>query len=772
MTAAEVMDRSVIDLTCPPASRPLAQNILAKLRTGKAWTGEMVLQRKDGSTFPALVTDSPILDAEGAITRIIGLTTDLRSIKRVEESLRQSEALYRSVTENFPDGTVSIFDRELRMTFVAGSGLARFGLTADDLLNKSFAEISLPETIRIAVPHLRAALAGQVRRYEAPHENGTVFAVVAAPLPGPDGHISEILVVSQDITEKRLAEAAARRALEEIARLHDLSQSFTQSLDPATVGAQALKTVAELMHCERGCIVLAQDDDRSIGVLAYQDLGFAPEDWQEEVSRINRLLARAEHGIMSWVVRHGIPVRLDQVKDDSRYLEGNPAIQSELCVPLQARGRTIGALNIESRAPAAFSEHDQRVLTLLANQMAVAIDNARLFQAEHDQRALAEALRQSAETLNSTLDTDTLLDSLLALAAGVIPYDAGNIFWVEGGQVRLARVTGHTQREQAESDQLQKIPLAELPLMQRSIETRQPYVVSDTHAAAGWAVLPERGWVRSNVCAPIIVADQVSGFISLSSLTPGFYAGPEAERLQIFTQQVGFALSNARLFNQVRQGQARLRELSTRLAETEQNERRLISRELHDRVGQNLTALGINLNLARNQLGQQSTESTSARLAASLDMLAQITDHIRDVMAELHPPVLDEYGLAASLRWIGERFTQTTDLAVMVDAQPLQPRLPPAKSITLLRIAQEALTNVAKHAHASQATLRLEDGPEAVRLTVADNGIGFDPEAQAMAPGAHWGMLTMRERAEAAGGRLRVHSAPGDGTRVIIEMPR
>jgi len=229
----------------------------------------------------------------------------------------------------------------------------------------------------------------------------------------------------------------------------------------------------------------------------------------------------------------------------------------------------------------------------------------------------------------------------------------------------------------------------------------------------------------------------------------------------------------------------RLRALAARLAELTEAERQRLARELHDQVGQNLTALGINLNIVRMQLPEEATALVGSRLDDSLSLVEQTAARIRDVMADLRPPVLDDYGLLAALHWYGEQFARRTDIAIAVEGEEPVLRLAARVESALFRIAQEALTNVAKHAQATQVTVTVEVDSETLRLVVADNGVGFDPstlrEAALRTSPTHlaepdgsrgWGLLTMTERTEAVGGRCRTESAPGQGTRIIVEVAR
>jgi len=215
-----------------------------------------------------------------------------------------------------------------------------------------------------------------------------------------------------------------------------------------------------------------------------------------------------------------------------------------------------------------------------------------------------------------------------------------------------------------------------------------------------------------------------------------------------------------------------LRLLSARLADAQEAERRRIARELHDQVGQNLTALGINLSVLRPHMAQ-APDAAQACLDNLLALVKETTSRIRSVIADLRPPELDDYGLLAALRWYAEQVGRRTGLTVTVVGEDLHPRLPSRQETALFRIAQEALTNVVKHAQATQAVVAVEAGEEAVRMTIADDGLGFDPaDLERAGTARRWGLLSMQERAQAVGARWRVESGPEQGTRIVVEMAR
>jgi PAS domain S-box-containing protein len=218
---------------------------------------------------------------------------------------------------------------------------------------------------------------------------------------------------------------------------------------------------------------------------------------------------------------------------------------------------------------------------------------------------------------------------------------------------------------------------------------------------------------------------------------------------------------------ELRKSREQLRDLTARLSEVEETERQRIARELHDRVGQNLTALSINLSILYSLLPSELAVEIGDRLTDSQNLIEETTEVIRTVMAELRPSVLDDYGLLATLRWYGELFAKRTGIPVVVQGEDWSPGLATIIETALFRITQEALTNVARHARATQVTISLDKDAEKTVLSIVDDGIGFDP---ATLPGATWGLIAMRERAFTIGGRLDIDSAPGNGTKIRVEI--
>ena len=209
----------------------------------------------------------------------------------------------------------------------------------------------------------------------------------------------------------------------------------------------------------------------------------------------------------------------------------------------------------------------------------------------------------------------------------------------------------------------------------------------------------------------------------------------------------------------------RFRDLSRRLVDVQEAERRKLSTELHDRTSPGLAAIQINLKMLNRLLSARETYDVRALLDDTAGLIVDTTVSIREISSNLRPTVLDDGGLLAALRGFASEFMQRTSIAVHLELKDVAGALTPAAQSCLFRIVQEALTNCARHAKASNVTIRLVTDGHSVSLMIADDGMGFDPR-QRGAPGL--GLLTMRERAEFAGGSFGLDSTPGQGTRIEV----
>jgi PAS domain S-box-containing protein len=214
----------------------------------------------------------------------------------------------------------------------------------------------------------------------------------------------------------------------------------------------------------------------------------------------------------------------------------------------------------------------------------------------------------------------------------------------------------------------------------------------------------------------------------------------------------------------------RLQVLSRRLVEVQETERRHLARELHDEIGQALTVIEMNVQAL---LASPGTDALAPRLQQSLEVVERVQEQVHDLSLNLRPSMLDDLGLEPALRWYTKQQAALAGLQAEVRVDPLEQRLDPMIETECFRVAQEALTNVVKHAKARTVTVELTRNDEQIHLSVRDDGVGFDVAGlrEQAVRGASLGLLSMEERATLAGGGLQYHASPGQGTEVHAWFP-
>ena len=228
---------------------------------------------------------------------------------------------------------------------------------------------------------------------------------------------------------------------------------------------------------------------------------------------------------------------------------------------------------------------------------------------------------------------------------------------------------------------------------------------------------------------------------------------------------------NERLFRELVTAERRFRAVSRSVWRVQEDERRRLARELHDGIGQTLTALKNQLEVTRQDRGL--AEAVDERIGEALRMAAQALDDTRELSRLLRPAVLDDLGLEPALSWLARTVRERFAIDVDLDVRGLDDRLDPEIETLAFRVVQEALTNVAKHSSATSAKIRVERSPSHLRIRMSDEGRGFDPSRvfDPVHRDGGVGLRGMRDRAELFGGTLGIDSAAGRGTRLEIVVP-
>ncbi len=360
-------------------------------------------------------------------------------------------------------------------------------------------------------------------------------------------------------TANLYAETVGRQRLAET--LREVGIALGSTLDYDEILDRILDGLAQVVQCDAANIQLVQGGDaRIIRGKGYEQFGIAGD--MEGLA-----LPLAKAGLLQKMMNTRRPVVVRDTLSDPLWFspaawEGRPPFcRSWMGAPIVVRDEVIGFINADSVEPNAYSERDAETLALFAAQAGVALENARLYTEAHEQHSIAEALRQSAVALSSSLNAEEILDQILVLLECVIPYDAANIQTIRNGRVVLARLRGYERigpdAERASREAF--FSAHDVPNMRQMLETRRPHVIPDTWSDPRWVRVPGLEWIRSWAAAPIIVENEVVGFINVDGAEPGKYGLRHADILDAFARQAAGALRNARLYEQ---SQRRLRELA------------------------------------------------------------------------------------------------------------------------------------------------------------------------------------------------------------------
>lgn len=342
-----------------------------------------------------------------------------------------------------------------------------------------------------------------------------------------------------------------RRRLIEVEVLYQASLAAAQIHSVRAVAQRIAETLEHLMGWQVSIWILEGEPPRPIP-LAYGSAHQPSEQSRARLEYLNNLIPSLQMGIVGWVCRTGQVVRANDVRSDPRYVEGDSSTRSELCVPLKAGGRVIGCINMESSQENAFNEHDERLLSILANQAAIAMENARLFEETRRRAARQAALNEivMAATRAST-DLDTFLDTVLEHTLRALGLDTGAL-WLMPKEHHPHHIAmrGIPASLSSGMIHLQEIGQADLS---------RKVVIEDWSKETGpMAELLRSLGIRASIAVPLYLEDRCVGGLAVATSVPHRWTEEEVRLLEIIGQEVGGAAEKMRLFEETR---ARLKEL-------------------------------------------------------------------------------------------------------------------------------------------------------------------------------------------------------------------
>lgn len=277
----------------------------------------------------------------------------------------------------------------------------------------------------------------------------------------------------------------------------------------------------------------------------------------------------------------------------------------------------------------------------------------------------------------------------------------------------------------------------------------------------------------SQLCVPLMVDESLVGVFRLGNDRPEVFTPEYQDTAGELATSLAVAFQGALLLERLEIAHDRLEMMSRRLLEAEETERRRLAQDLHDELGQTLTAISLRLQLLEKRLGDS---EFAAQVDETVDVVQRASEQVRNLALNLRPPSLDDVGLVRTLGWYVEHQAQWGGLAGRFRAEPPEISLPPHLETTCFRVVQEALTNAMRHSRAHRIDVELRQDEGEVELLIRDDGAGFDVEAtmKKAEAGSGFGLLGMDERVRLANGRFSIESGFGSGTivRANFSLPR
>jgi signal transduction histidine kinase len=463
-------------------------------------------------------------------------------------------------------------------------------------------------------------------------------------------------------------------------------------------------------------------------------------------------------GILGVLIRDATPLRLHNIADDPRsvgFPPNHPTMHSFLGVPIHLRGVAYGNLYLTEKPEGEdFTKEDQELVELLASQAAVAIENARLYEAATGWSKQLESLNEVGNALATETDLDRLLDLVARRLRELLDARLVTVLLPSGDdELRFAAVAG--DRAELAGTTITRSTSKTGRVLERRQSERSDSVLDDPdvdHEAMRLL------GVRSGLWVPLLVRGRAIGVLAAHDKLGADvrFTDTDLRLAETFATRAALAVD---LSERIAQDALR------RVVEAQELERRRLARELHDETGQALTSILLGLKGLEERTGDEASRAAAEELR---ELVVSTLQDVRRLAVELRPTALDDFGLVAALERLAGSFSEQTGISVDFQTALADERLPAEVETALYRIVQESLTNVVKHARARRVSILLARREGAVKAVVEDDGRGFDP-TELRDDG--FGLVGMRERLALIGGRLEVESGPEAGTTIAAEVP-
>lgn len=741
----------------PPEIARSRKAVVEKVKQSKKL--ERVIDRGVDGLYDSIL--QPIVDANGDIIRFAILARDISEQLKAQEALSQREAMLSTIVNNAPV-VLFVFDKQGAITFADGKAISVATNLNEQLIGRNI--LQLQNAAQVFEEGIRIALEGKDYSAQITTPSGYTFDTRLTPMRNPDGEITGVICVGVDITENQKIQEELRHSKDELQVILEgvADAVFVSDADGriiyANQGAIRMNEFASLQDLieNNGIPPGYIFSDASGKQLSPEELlalrAVAIQQSEPTILRYRRFDSTEEY----W-----LNIKVTPLYDDNSKLQQAVSIFHDITELKHAQA------NLEASHLELEKKISERTAELnLANQELVQRVAERQRAAAH-----SEALAHVAARVNIQTDLPSTLQAICEEITRAVNYTYCSIFLYDEQKDEFRLATPSSQPES--SSTLEATPRA---LYEHYLRVYGPVIVIPDRQAlpeANGAQMMTQYNVRTLISVPLVSSGELIGNLNVASANEVRLPSPEELNLLVaLADQASIGISKARLFEQVSESRKRLLFLSEKLVEIQESERRNLARELHDEIGQLLTSLRLNLDLAVRAMptDQLSVEEAQKQLTRANETAAQLLGRIREISLDLRPTLLDDLGLLPALLVQFERYTTQTNIQVHFKHSGLENRFSAQIETVAYRVIQEALTNVTRHAQTREAFVRLWSDQQFLRLQVEDHGIGFDPQA-ALRTNQTSGLSGMQERVSLCNGQFDIEAEPGQGTCLTVELP-
>jgi signal transduction histidine kinase len=576
----------------------------------------------------------------------------------------------------------------------------------------------------------------------------------------------------QPQTHEHLERELARRS-RQVAALSRIARDLAGSLNVVTTARAGLTNVLEIAEMDAGEILLW--DEHRGELVQCVHAGARAEAF------MTRTVFRRGEGLVGAALESGQMLSMDGGLDRRRLMRpelADAGFQSILVLPLLAEGRTIGVMNLASFAHRALDAETDQLLTGLGGQIGTALDRARSYERERELSRRLEALNEATLAIAEELLLPKLLQRITDIARDLTDakYAALGVTGDDGPLAEFI-TSGISDEQRARMGP----PPEGHGVLAQILHGTRPVRLSNIEEYPGSRGVPaSHPRMRSFLGVPIVLRGKNLGDLYLAEKQhTGAFTEDDERLLLLLAAHAAIAIEHARLYSRtsesLQQRVAELREANSQLAHlsslalrAQEEERRRLARELHDDTAQALASLLIRLRVLERT---EDPRELRGRVHEFREVIARALDDVRRMAIDLRPTTLDDLGLVPAVEAHARTMAERWGFKARVRVNGLDVRLPSEIELVAYRIVQEALSNIAKHAHATEVSVFLERRDRTLHITVHDNGQGFDVEQTLASKDRGLGLFGMQERATLVGGRVELRSTFGEGTTVEAAIP-